>query len=498
MSTAATQLRLLDGGQQSGAWAELWELDDWRRSQLPQGDLTHAYRGNVTIKLGAIAPAWLKEASKRWFKSRILSGGSVRTLSFYASDLTAFSNWLRAESIELTAPAELTRTVLDDYMLFIRRSDVSDATKQRRVGTLRMLIDEQANDGLLGIERSAQIHTGEVPRVGYRLPKELDDFVFQQIIDPKNLRQLSNVRERTVILLLAHTGMRVSSIVTLAKDAMVHGADGHPYLRYINIKMARESVLPIPPELAQQIGRQLENLKESGLEDAPYLLPSPRNPDTHIAPSTLFRGLRAYVIRAGIKHRDGSLAIDIHPHLFRHHVGTSMVNAGVPLPVVQRVLDHQSVQMTAHYAQLQDATLRREVQQWHERVNIRGERIALEIQGPLADAEWMKERISRARQALPNGYCGLPLVQTCPHPNACLSCDNFLTDASFADIHVTQLARTRELIDRAQEHDHQRQLEALRQDELSLVRIVEGLESLDQANVAAIHILDSEKRDAAT
>ena len=54
----------------------------------------------------------------------------------------------------------------------------------------------------------------------------------------------------------------------------------------------------------------------------------------------------------------------------------------------------------------------------------------------------MKDRIAHARQALPNGYCGLPLVQTCPHPNACLSCDNFLTDSSFRAVHEQQLEHT--------------------------------------------------------
>lgn len=92
-----------------------------------------------------------------------------------------------------------------------------------------------------------------------------------------------------------------------------------------------------------------------------------------------------------------------------------------------------------------------EITRWHERINIRGERIALPLDGPLGEAAWMKERIARARQALPNGYCGLPLVQTCPHPNACLSCDNFLTDGSFRAVHEQQLQHTGHLRERAGE-----------------------------------------------
>src|SRR5881275_3137002 len=112
--------------------------------------------------------------------------------------------------------------------------------------------------------------------------------------------------------------------------------------------------------------------------------------------------------------------------------------------------------MTARYARMRDETIKQAVKRWHERVNIRGERIALPIHGPLEQAAWMKERIARAKQALPNGYCGLPLVQSCPHPNACLSCENFLTDSSFRHIHQQQLTHTQTLRKRAQQNENTR------------------------------------------
>jgi hypothetical protein len=143
------------------------------------------------------------------------------------------------------------------------------------------------------------------------------------------------------------------------------------------------------------------------------------------------------------------------------------------------VLDHSSMEMTGHYAHLHDETLRREMLRWQERVNIRGERIALTVDGPLEQAAWMKERISRARQALPNGYCGLPLVQTCPHPNACLSCDNFLTDNSFRPIHQQQLDHTRTMLTDARERGAVRLIDVLEHDELGLSRIIDGLDALE-------------------
>jgi hypothetical protein len=34
----------------------------------------------------------------------------------------------------------------------------------------------------------------------------------------------------------------------------------------------------------------------------------------------------------------------------------------------------------------------------------------------------MKHNLARAKMALPNGYCGLPLQKSCPHANACVRC----------------------------------------------------------------------------
>jgi ferredoxin len=155
-----------------------------------------------------------------------------------------------------------------------------------------------------------------------------------------------------------------------------------------------------------------------------------------------------------------------------------MVNEGIPLPVIAKVLDPQSLEMTARYAEIHDDTLRREVTRWHDGVNIRGERIALPVNGPLEEAAWMKERIARAKQALPNGYCGLPLQQSCPHPNACLSCESFLTDGSFRAVHEQQQAETRRLLEKARDNNNVRLVEVLERDEQSLSKILEGLDAI--------------------
>ncbi len=76
--------------------------------------------------------------------------------------------------------------------------------------------------------------------------------------------------------------------------------------------------------------------------------------------------------------------------------------------------------MTAHYARLSDKTVR---EHWEKarKVGAEGQPVQVSPDGPLGDAAWAKQRLSRATQALPNGYCELPMVKTCPHANSCFS-----------------------------------------------------------------------------
>ena len=78
-----------------------------------------------------------------------------------------------------------------------------------------------------------------------RPPRTLEKGVFEQFVDPANLAVLRSEQQRTVILLLAYTGLRASSVVTLSRDALEIGFDGHPYLRYLNVKLRREAMIPI-------------------------------------------------------------------------------------------------------------------------------------------------------------------------------------------------------------------------------------------------------------
>ena len=96
--------------------------------------------------------------------------------------------------------------------------------------------------------------------------------------------------------------------------------------------------------------------------------------------------------------------------------------------------------------------------------------------GPLGDAAWAKQRLSRATQALPNGYCELPVVRTCPHANSCLTCPMFVTAAEFLPQHHAQRQQTLQIISAAEAAGQARVAEMNRQVAANLDKIITTLE----------------------
>ena len=111
------------------------------------------------------------------------------------------------------------------------------------------------------------------------------------------------------------------------------------------------------------------------------------------------------------------------------------------------------------------------------KVDIHGRTVALDPDGPLAEAAWAKQRLGRATQALPNGFCGLPVQQSCPHANACLTCPMFLTTPEFLPQHRAQRHRTLKLITTAEARGQHRLAEMNRQVLGNLDTIITSLDT---------------------
>ncbi len=146
-------------------------------------------------------------------------------------------------------------------------------------------------------------------------------------------------------------------------------------------------------------------------------------------------------------------------------------------------IKHESTQMTAHYARITDQTVRRHWEQ-ATRVNIKGERVTLDPDGPLGQAQWAKTRYGMATQTLPNGYCGLPVQKSCPHANACLTCPVFVSGPEFLPELREQRHRTLTLIEVSSGKGQARVAEMNQQVLTSLDQMISEIEKSQEGGAA--------------
>ena len=441
------------------------------------------FDGHRTLQFDRITQPWLRELAKRWVRLRLSSGlgleaGGARAVVA----ISRFSRFLAAVGVEHIE--QLDRQLLERYLADLAH----ERHPQRRSAHIGLLngffVAIRQHRWHPGLPATALFFPADHPRRPDKLPRALAEQVMSQLEQPANLDRFDNPSYRLITVILMHCGLRVTDALRLRSDCVTTDTDGAPYLR-INHKMHRDALVPIDTELADAIGHQRRRNTDHWPGGTQILFPRPtKNIDGHhpISSSTYRMALQRWLDACDIRDEHGH-RVHLTPHQWRHTLGTRLINRDVPQEIVRRILDHDSPQMTSHYARLHDDTVRRH---WEaaRKIDITGRTVSYESDGPLADAAWAKQRLARATQALPNGYCGLPLQRSCPHANACLTCPMFLTTSEFLPQHHAQRQQTLELITAAEARGHQRLVEMNRTVLSNLDTIIATLETSEAAEHA--------------
>jgi integrase len=462
---------------------QVWEWDTWPTDRIDPGG-RYAHQPVRRIYFADIEPDWLRALAKRWARWRITTTTkSPASVAVSTSSLRRFCGWLADRDALPAIPSQITRGLLEDYRAHVHTLDVSPGRRNGLLTDLKVFLDDvRLHDWAPGLPSNATYYRGEIPHKTTALPRFVDEFVMGQLEREETLDRLPDLTTRTAVVILIQTGLRSVDCLRLPFDPITTDEAGAPYLRFYNHKLSKDAIIPISDRLVAQIRRQQQDLRERFRTPPSILLPRVRkNPDGELPFlwSALNNRLRRWLSDCEVRDACGR-PVKVTAHQFRHTVGTRMINNEVSMDTVQRMLDHASPEMTARYATIKDQTLRREWERFQQRINIQGELIPLDPAGsPMSDAAWALENLARAKQTLPNGYCGLPLQQTCPHPNACLTCDSFLTTVEFLPQHRDQLARTEELIAEAEAQGRRRLVEMNEPVRLNLIRIIDGLKAIE-------------------
>ncbi|MGJ5175296.1 tyrosine-type recombinase/integrase [Bradyrhizobium oligotrophicum] len=269
---------------------------------------------------------------------------SENTLQAYMQDLTDFGRWCPATCDPLRIQTDTLREYLEDMK---GRRALSPATIRRRIACLRAFFRFLADQGQM-----ADPFVGwrlKLPR-RKRLPRALSrDETSTLLASTRDLERAKALEVtrllRTEVSLMVATGIRVGELCKIQTGDVSH--DGST-LR-IHGKGSRDRIVYVAnPDLRVELTK-LVALRQRMLDG-----PGPLFVNRHgasLRPHAFRSKLHSFVGKVGIKRR-------VTPHMLRHTAATLLIESGVDIRVVQRLLGHSSIATTEIYTHVSDQALR--------------------------------------------------------------------------------------------------------------------------------------------
>jgi integrase/recombinase XerD len=278
---------------------------------------------------------------------------SPHTIRAYDLDLTRFSQFLGKRG----AVTSCDKTVIQNYVrhLFDVHA-LKESSVKRHLATLRSLFRWLEEDG----EAIEDPFRGA--RIRIRMPKRLP-----RIIARADLRRLllhdrphafADLTAYVATELLFATGMRVSELASLL-DSAVEVDEGT--ITIIG-KGNRQRRVFIPDELKSLI-RDYRTIRDRCPSTADTFLINTRG--AAASPQMIRRLVRIHGERSSVRDR-------VTPHMFRHSVATYLLEEGVDIRYVQRLLGHRSISTTEIYTHVADSALKVRITERHPRRGIVG------------------------------------------------------------------------------------------------------------------------------
>ena len=175
-------------------------------------------------------------------------------------------------------------------------------------------------------------------------PKHLSDSEYERLLKTV-LRQTAQdtptqTAQRAWFLTLAHTGLRVNELLDLRLGDL-DLAGGRIFIP--SAKNGQERVVYLTPTLSEAFYRYLPH--RSATDDDHLWHCENRTPTDE-------------VIRRCLRRWAKLCNVSVTPHRLRHTFATRLLNQGVSLEAVRKLLGHSSLQMSQHYARLYDVTVK--------------------------------------------------------------------------------------------------------------------------------------------
>jgi len=276
-------------------------------------------------------------------------GLSAASVAAYRSDLEAFGRHLarRGEDASRLDRRELTR-----YLAGLRAKGLSARSASRALSALRGFYAFAAAH--LGFTQDPTADVGN-PKAGLSLPKALTEPEVESLLAAPDAKSPLGLRDRAMIELLYASGLRVSEIVGLARDAV----DLDAGILRVTGKGGKERLVPFGDSARSWLARYLDAVRPAlDAKRSPHLFLSARG--AAMTRQRFWQLIEGYGRAAGIRRR-------LTPHAVRHSFATHLLEHGADLRALQMMLGHADISTTQIYTRVTPSRLQRVYEAYHPR-----------------------------------------------------------------------------------------------------------------------------------
>lgn len=291
----------------------------------------------------------------------IEKGRSLKTVENYDRYLTRFLAFLGK-----TSPKDITDTSVREFRLWLNRQPAGTGTLKKKTQNyyliaLRAFLKFIRKRGVATLQPEAI----ELAKVGDRDLDLISPSELQKLLDAPRLAlksatspaaELRALRDTAILELLFSTGLRVSELCRLSRDADIDRGEFS-----VRGKGDKVRVVFVSSDAISAVKAYLDARKD--LED-PMFVQAGRSASKHdlkaLTPRSVERIVREHATRAGISRK-------VTPHVIRHSFATDLLHNGADVRSVQALLGHANIATTQIYTHVTDAHLREVHKAFHGR-----------------------------------------------------------------------------------------------------------------------------------
>ena len=277
---------------------------------------------------------------------------SPLTVQAYEDDLRMFESFFKNKDSQVSWES-VDSDLIRDWLESMMDSGHAATSVNRRLSALRSLFRFALSRHLVEKDPAHVI-------VGPKNSKPLPAFVREQdmnrLLDGEEMWQdnFEDLRARTIIILLYHTGVRVSELTGMDVSSL------DMYDSYIKVrgKGNKERVVPFGEELKAGLEKYLVARESfAGMKDGPLFV------------DDRLRRMSPDQVRAIVKNNLSKVTTQKKrsPHVLRHSFATAMLNNGAGIESVKKLLGHAKISTTEIYTHTTFEQLKRVYKQAHPR-----------------------------------------------------------------------------------------------------------------------------------